>query len=51
MQDWHVLDIEERGGDSTVEVLGIFNTFTESECEFLPPFELVFTIIDYLIDI
>ncbi|KAF8806889.1 hypothetical protein BYT27DRAFT_7190581 [Phlegmacium glaucopus] len=25
------IDIEERGGDSTVEVLGIYNTFTESE--------------------
>ncbi|KAF8202404.1 PHD-zinc-finger like domain-containing protein [Pholiota molesta] len=26
-------EIEERGGDNTVEVLGIFNTFTESEPE------------------
>jgi hypothetical protein len=30
----HPLDIEERGGDNTVEVLGIYNTFTESECRF-----------------
>ncbi|KAF8972764.1 hypothetical protein BDZ97DRAFT_1649930 [Flammula alnicola] len=26
-------EIEERGGDNTIEVLGIFNTFTESESE------------------
>ncbi|KAF9560108.1 hypothetical protein CPC08DRAFT_708307 [Agrocybe pediades] len=27
----HPLEIEERGSDNTIEVLGIFNTFTESE--------------------
>lgn len=33
-ENWLPLDIEERGGDNTVEILGIYNTFTESECEF-----------------
>jgi len=30
--DCNYIEIEERGTDNTVEVLGIINTFTESEC-------------------
>jgi hypothetical protein len=31
--DYYHIEIEERGTDNTVEVLGIINTFTESECK------------------
>ena len=31
--DYTYIEIEERGTDNTVEVLGIINTFTESECK------------------